>query len=190
MEVGSAPHHVRTWAFIASSIASAFFRSCSFTITLAVRWCPDLLAMLWDYSIPFPQRAFAAFIAISFFLSGVNVIARLAPPILPPRLPSSAITRDTSDLVTAGGSGVSMSGSVVACTRKCASWFTSRGLFGRAWVFVAGFGVFLVAIPQVWHGVLKRLKRKIFKVAHYPIRNSTSAQTGPNISSLNCGNAR
>ncbi|MGD1072132.1 MAG: hypothetical protein ABSB15_18545 [Bryobacteraceae bacterium] len=84
------------------------------------------------------------------------------------------MTREISDVLTAGVFGISTSRSVVACTRKCANWLTSRGLFGRAVVFVAGFAAFLGAIPQVWHGVLKRLKRKIFQSSPLPKKPVTN----------------
>jgi len=74
--------------------------------------------------------------------------------------------------VTAGGSGVFVSRSVVAFTMKCANWLGSLGLFGRAEVFVVagltGLPLAFRFIPQVWHGVLKRLKRKVFQSSPLP----------------------
>jgi len=81
--------------------------------------------------------------------------------------------------VTAGGSGISASRSVVAFTMKCANWLGSLGLFGRAVLFVADFVVFLVAIPQVWHGVLKRLKREIFQSSPLPICRGSAKAPAP-----------
>jgi hypothetical protein len=73
--------------------------------------------------LTFAQRFLAAFEATVLRSSAVMVSIRRFPPILPPRLPISAMTFDIM-------LGVGLASRVDSSTIWCAHWLTSFGLFG------------------------------------------------------------
>jgi hypothetical protein len=74
----------------------------------------------------FPQRAFAAFLALSESCLAVIFAARAFPPFSPPRRPNSTASGSLPSL----GAGVCGAAPVASSTMRLASWDRSRRSFG------------------------------------------------------------